>query len=46
MIRGKYYWLLFTLLVSLLTSCGDDDYHYPSVKLEFMTAFSLSLIHI
>lgn len=40
MIRGKYYWLLFTLLVSLLTSCGDDDYHYPSVKLEFMTAFS------
>lgn len=40
MIRGKYYWLLFTLLVSLLTSCRDDDYHYPSVKLEFMTAFS------
>lgn len=40
MIRGKYCWLLFTLLVSLLTSCGDDDYHYPSVKLEFLTAFS------
>nr|WP_302830967.1 NigD-like C-terminal domain-containing protein [uncultured Bacteroides sp.] len=40
MIRGKYCWLLFTLLVFLLTSCGDDDYHYPSVKLEFLTAFS------
>lgn len=40
MIRGKYCWLLFTLLVSLLSSCGDDDYHYPSVKLEFLTAFS------
>ena len=40
MIRGKYYWLLFALLISLLTSCGDDDYHYPSVKLEFLTAFS------
>lgn len=40
MIRGKYCWLLFTLLVFLLASCGDDDYHYPSVKLEFLTAFS------
>lgn len=33
-------WWLLPLLVCLLTGCGDDDYHYPSVKLEFLTAFS------
>lgn len=26
------------MLVSLLSACGDDEYHYPSVKLEFLTA--------
>lgn len=32
---------LFVLLVScLLASCGDDDYHYPSVKQDFLTAFT------
>lgn len=34
-----YGWLL-PLLVCLLAACGDEDYHYPSVKLEFLTAFS------
>ena len=33
-------WWLLPLLACLLTGCGDDDYHYPSVKLEFLTAFS------
>ena len=28
------------MLACLLAGCGDDDYHYPSVKLEFLTAFS------
>lgn len=42
--KKRYYycygWLL-PLLLCLLTACGDDnDYHYPSVKLEFLTAFS------
>lgn len=32
-------WLL-PLLLCLLVACGGDDYHYPSVKLEFLTAFS------
>lgn len=27
-------------MACLLAGCGDDDYHYPSVKLEFLTAFS------
>lgn len=30
-------WWLLPLLACLLTGCGDDDYHYPSVKLEFLT---------
>lgn len=35
-----YLWLL-PLLLCLLASCGDDDdYYYPSVKLEFLTATS------
>ena len=32
-------WWLLPLLACLLTGCGDDDYHYPSVKREFLTAF-------
>lgn len=40
MIRIKYYWWLFPLLVCLLSACDGDDYYYPSVKLEFLTAFS------
>lgn len=32
-------WLLLGLCL-LLTACGEDDYHYPSVKLEFLTAYS------
>ena len=28
-------WLLGMLF--LMTACGDDDYYYPSVKLEFVT---------
>ena len=40
-IRDRYCdWWLLPLLACLLTGCGDDDYHYPSVKLEFLTAFS------
>lgn len=31
-------WLL-PILLCVLVSCGDDDdYHYPPVKLEFLTA--------
>ncbi|WP_418698733.1 hypothetical protein [Bacteroides sp.] len=38
---NKYcYWWLLPLLVCLLAACGDDEYHYPSVKLEFLTAYS------
>ncbi len=34
------YGLMF-LLAALSASCGDnDDYHYPSVRLEFLTAYS------
>ena len=32
-------WLLWGACV-LLCACADDDYHYPSVKLEFLTAYS------
>ena len=32
--------LLVVLLSCLLASCGDDDYRYPSVKQDFLTAFS------
>lgn len=38
MIRGKYYWWLLPLVVCLLAACGGDEYHYPSVKMEFVTA--------
>lgn len=37
--KYSYRWLL-PLLLCLLAACGDDDYHYPSVKLEFLTAMS------
>lgn len=38
---NKYcYWWLLPLLVCLLAACGDDEYHYPPVKLEFLTAYS------
>lgn len=40
MIRGKYCNWLLIVFACLLTACGDDDYYYPSVKLEFLTAFS------
>lgn len=38
MIKGRYGWWLLSLLAGLLTACGEDDYHYPSVKMEFLTA--------
>ena len=28
------------MLCLLLTACGEDSYHYPSVKLKFLTAYS------
>lgn len=37
--KSKSYFLLLPLLACLFAACGDD-YHYPSVKLEFLTAFS------
>lgn len=40
MIRAKYNWYFLPLLICLLTACGDDEYHYPDVKLEYLTAFS------
>lgn len=40
MIRAKYNWCFLSLLICLLTACGDDEYHYPDVKLEYLTAFS------
>lgn len=37
----KYCRGLFVVVMScLLSSCGDDDYHYPSVKQDFLTVFS------
>lgn len=32
--------VLLTLFLSLLAACSSDDYHYPSVRLEFLTAYS------
>lgn len=32
--------LCLPLLSSLMAACGDDSYHYPSVKLEYLTALS------
>ena len=32
--------ILSLLLLCLSAACSDDDYHYPSVKLEFLTAYS------
>lgn len=37
----KCKWGCVIILSCLLMSCsGDDDYHYPSVQLEFLTAYS------
>lgn len=38
--RAKYNWCFLPLLICLLTACGEDEYHYPDVKLEYLTAFS------
>lgn len=38
-IGNLYSWFLLGVCV-LLCTCSDDDYHYPSVKLEFLTAYS------
>lgn len=42
MMKNKFvwWWLLPLLSCLSLSSCGDDDYYYPSVKLEFLTATS------
>lgn len=32
--------VLATLTLCLLAACGDDAYHYPSVRLEFLTAWT------
>ncbi|MCD8310211.1 MAG: NigD-like protein [Prevotellaceae bacterium] len=40
-LRSPLHKLLPLLAATLsLTACSDDDYHYPSVKLEFLTAYS------
>lgn len=30
--------VLWCLMLGLLTACGSDDYHYPSVQLEYLSA--------
>lgn len=35
--RRKLHVIWLWGLLSLMTACGDDDYYYPSVKLEFVT---------
>lgn len=35
--RMRLYTLWLFSLLCLMTACGDDDYYYPSVKLEFVT---------
>lgn len=34
-----YYWLSFVICM-LMCACSGEGYHYPSVKLEFLTAYS------
>ncbi len=34
------YVFLLPLLLLLATACGDDDYHYPDARLEYLTAYS------
>ena len=34
----SFTYLIFALLMMGFASCKDDDYEYPPVKLEFMTA--------
>lgn len=31
---------LFLLTLVVLAACGEDEYHYPSVKLEYLTGYS------
>ena len=31
---------LFLLMLALLAACGEDEYHYPSVRLEYLTGYS------
>ena len=38
--RFKIHIGLLAGILIMLTSCGDDEYHYPSVKREFVTVFS------
>lgn len=38
--KSKPYFLLLPLLACLFAACSDDGYHYPSVKLEYLTAYS------
>ena len=35
--RRKLHVIWLWGLLFLMTGCGDDDYYYPSVKLEFVT---------
>ena len=35
--RRKLHVIWLWGLLFLMTACGDDDYYYPSVKLEFVT---------
>lgn len=34
---GKLYMIWLCGLLLLMAACGDDDYYYPSVKMEFVT---------
>ncbi len=38
--KKPFAYLLLLLLPALLGACKDDDYEYPSVKMEFLTAAS------
>ena len=31
---------LFLLMLAALAACGEDEYHYPPVKLEYLTGYS------
>lgn len=38
--RSKLHIVWLWGLLFLMTACGDDDYYYPSVQLEFVTVVS------